>query len=406
MARTWVRLVLVFAGLAAIAAAGTLVWSSELHARTAAASLRLAEDSAHHLLAGAADLRSAQQAYVAVGQGEDFWLARVTALQRDLDDVLAVFRRHLSSPDALAAADEAIGAMQDFGAIDKRARDDARARQLAQASDVIFGDGFDVTRKLADAVTRAVTAEATAHDAIVAQQRREEATVLAAGAGVVAVILLLLVPGGRRKAAESPALTAARPTPSVSRGTIDELNDFDVIVRPSPAPVLPPAAPVPPPAPEPVDLAAVASICAELARVTDTRAITSLLGRAATVLDAAGIVLWIADPDGRELSPIVVHGYPPQMAARLGTIARDAANVTASAYRTGLLQTVKGDAVSNGAAAVPLMGVSGCLGVMAAEMNSGGEQREPLLAAATIIAAQLSTLVGPPSARSRAEAAG
>ena len=43
---------------------------------------------------------------------------------------------------------------------------------------------------------------------------------------------------------------------------------------------------------------------------------------------------------------------------------------------------------------------------MAAEMKNGGEQRDPLLAAATIIASQLSTLVGPPSARTRAEAAG
>ena len=50
---------------------------------------------------------------------------------------------------------------------------------------------------------------------------------------------------------------------------------------------------------------------------------------------ASGIVLWIADPDGRELSPIVVHGYSPQLATRFGTILRDAENVTASAYRTG-----------------------------------------------------------------------
>ena len=84
----------------------------------------------------------------------------------------------------------------------------------------------------------------------------------------------------------------------------------------------------------------------------------------------------------------------------------DAANVTAIAYRTGLLQTVKADAVSNGAIAAPLISAGGCLGVMAAEMNNGGEQHEALLAAATIIASQLSTLVGPPSTRARAEAAG
>jgi len=35
-----------------------------------------------------------------------------------------------------------------------------------------------------------------------------------------------------------------------------------------------------------------------------------------------------------------------------------------------------------------------------------GEQQEELLSAATIIAAQLATLVGPPATRSRAEATG
>ena len=67
-----------------------------------------------------------------------------------------------------------------------------------------------------------------------------------------------------------------------------------------------------------------AALCGDLARITDTRALPALLERAAGILDATGIVLWIADPDGRELSPIVVHGYPPQLATRLGNLARDA----------------------------------------------------------------------------------
>ena len=43
---------------------------------------------------------------------------------------------------------------------------------------------------------------------------------------------------------------------------------------------------------------------------------------------------------------------------------------------------------------------------MAAEMKNGGEQQDALLAAASIIAAQLATLVGPPAVRTKAEAAG
>jgi hypothetical protein len=399
MTRPWVRLALVLAGLAAMAAAGLLTWSAESRARAASTALRQADEAARRALTDASDLRAAQQAYVAVGQGEDFWFARVAALSKDVDDVLTIFKGHLASQDAVLAADEAAAAIQNFTQIDTRAREYTRARQLQQASDVIFGDGFDVTQKLAAAVARALTAEHVAFDAAAGQLQRQQLTALAAGAGVAGLALLLLVPGGRRRAEPEPAVAlSSEPTPlPVSRETLSDLSDFGVVAWPAATP----AAPEPPS----VNLTAMAAICSDLSRVGDTRAVPALLERAATLLDATGIVLWIADPDGRELSPILVQGYPPHMASRLGTIAREAANVTASAYRTALLQTVKGDSISNGAIAVPLVGAGGCVGVMAAEMKNGGEQREPLLAAATIIASQLSTLVGPP-ARTRAEAAG
>jgi hypothetical protein len=209
----------------------------------------------------------------------------------------------------------------------------------------------------------------------------------------VAVLgLLLLLPSGRRREAVAAAAPSAR---EVSEETLSDLHDFGVVaVAKAPEPALA------------VNLAGMASLCGDLARVTDTRSLPALIERAAGILGASGIVLWIADPDGRELSPIVVHGYPPQLANRLGNLARDAENVTASAYRTGLLQTMKGDAISNGAVAAPLVSPAGCVGVMAAEMKDGGEQQESLLAAATIIASQIATLVGPPAAKVKAEAAG
>jgi len=396
MGRAWLRLVLVFAGVAALAVAGTFLWSSESQTRTSEASLRLAADAGRRALVDAADLRAAQQAYVVVGQSEDFWFARVDALSKDLDDVLTVFKSHLSSPEALNAADTAATALQDFRQLDKRAREYAHAGQLPQASDVIFGDGFELTQKLTTALTQAVTAESVAHDAAAAAARRREATALAAGAGVAAFALLLLIPGASKPA--GPAVVIAE-APAAPGRTHDDLGDFGAATWMASAPAPAPAEPA-------IDLKAVAAVCGDLARVTDTRAVPALLERMAGILDASGIVIWIADPDGRELSPILVYGYPPQMANRLGTIPRDAANVTAAAYRTALLQTVKGDTVSNGAVAAPLVGAGGCLGVMAVEMKNGGEQREPLLAAARILASQLSTLVGPPSARARAEAAG
>ena len=401
MARPWARLVLVFVGLAAMAAAGFITWSAESRTRGADSALRQADAAGRRALADAFDLRAAQQAYVAVGQGQDFWFARVSALSNDLDDVLSIFKARLASPEAVAAVDDAAAVMQDFRQVDAHARELAQARQLAQASDVIFGDGFEVAQKLTGAIARAQTAEHVAGDANAAHERRQQALALAGGAAAAAAVLLLLIPAGTRTPAE-PVVTlsgASRPL-AIAGEMLDELNDFGVVSGPLVARA---AAPVPLPV---VDLAAIASVCSDLARVSDTRAIPALLERAAKLLDAAGIVLWIADPDGRELTPIMVHGYAPQMANRLGTIARESPNVTASAYRTSLLQTVKGDSISNGAIAAPLIGAGGCLGVMAAEMKNGGEQREPLLAAATIIASQLSTLVGPPPARARSEAAG
>src|SRR6187551_3660323 len=103
MGRLSVRLALVFAGLAALTAAGLLTWSAASRASVAAHAVREAEDAGGRALADASELRAAQQAYVATGQGEDFWFARVTALGKDLDEVLAIFKGHLASPEAVAA---------------------------------------------------------------------------------------------------------------------------------------------------------------------------------------------------------------------------------------------------------------------------------------------------------------
>jgi hypothetical protein len=170
----------------------------------------------------------------------------------------------------------------------------------------------------------------------------------------------------------------------------------------APEPVTIPTAPaqlVEVPVPSRVDVPEMARLCGDLARITDTRSLPGLLERTATLIDASGIVLWIADPDGRELAPIVTFGYPQQTVTRLGTIGRDAENATAAAFRTCLLQTVDADAVSGGALAAPLVTPAGCVGVMAAEVRGAAERDDVVLAAAGIVAAQLATLVGPPSAR-------
>ena len=401
MTKLPVRLTLLVLCVAAVGYGAFVIWSSEQYARRSGNSSRQFDTSARALSVGVAELRAAEQAYVAVGQGEEFWFARVSALVTDLHGKATTLRSLATAPEAAVAIDDTSGALQDFEQMDKRARDYARNRQLTLASDLLFTDGFDLTKKAGDAVERAATAELVYRDRVAADLRRKEVVALAGAAGLATLGLLLLLPTGRtRQDARQPAITTVPATHAVSDETLEDLQDFGVVLRPAT-----PAAPVTP-ARATVDLGGMAALCVEFARIQETRALPSLLERAADILHASGIVLWIADPDGRELSPIVVHGYSPQLATRFGTIVRDAENVTALAYRTGLLQTMKGDAVSLGAVAAPLVTGSGCVGVMAAEMKEGGEQQEALLAAATIFASQLATLVGPPSARAKTEAAG
>ncbi len=397
MTKLPVRLTLLLVCVAAIGYSAFLTWSSEQHARLSGTSSRQFDTAARALAVGMADLRAAEQAYVAAGQGEDFWITRVSAMVTDLHGRLSTLRSLATATDAVVAIDDASGALQDFEQMDKRARDYARNRQLTLASDLVFTDGFDLTRKAGQAIERAATAELIHHDREAADLRRNQVVALAVAAGVATLGLLLLLPTGRTRQA-TPVATPNPLEPLVSAATLEDLNDFGVVATTTPGPPDPPR--------PTVDLGGMAALCVDFARIQETRALPALLERAAGILNASGIVLWIADPDGRELSPIVVHGYSPQLATRFGTILRDAENVTALAYRTGLLQTMKGDAVSNGAVAAPLVTGNGAVGVMAAEMKEGGEQQQALLAAATIFASQLATLVGPPSARAKAEAAG
>lgn len=395
MTRLSVRVALVMICLAASVSAAFLIWTSERQARVQQSALDTFASTARAARVDVSDLRGAQQGYVAAGQGPDFWFARVTTLAADLRDRLASLKTLAASPEADIAIDDATGALQDLDQVDKRARDLARSRQLASASDLIFSDGFDLTKRAGDAIDRALTVELADRDGILDFLKRREEYAIASGSAVVAIVLVLLVPLRGRKIDESvSAVPAADPAPAVSEETLADLHDFGATVAPAP--------PV-----RAIDVTGVAAVCADLAKLTDARALPDILERAAGILEASGIVVWIADPDGRELTPILVHGYPPQLATRLGTIARDAANLTASAYRTGLMQTVKGDTVSVGAIAAPLVSANGCVGVLAAEMKNGGEQRESMLAAAGIIASQLSMLVGPPTARpTRSEVAG
>lgn len=329
------------------------------------------------------ELRGAQQAYVAAGQGGDFWTTRVTRDLASLRGRLDTLRRSATAADALTQLDIAGTALDGFARVDRRARDYAVADQRLLASDLIFGDGLETTRSIAGAVDAAREAEA-AFRSTGARRLRAQQQLLAGGVSGLAMIFLLIL------------ALAVPPPPRPNAAELAPTRLNEIAPPPEPRAIL--ASRLFEPSPEAVapavDLPAAAELCVDLARVSDTEQMPALLERMTRVLDARGIVLWIADPDGRELVPTVAHGYPAASIGRLGTIQRDADNATAAAFRESRVHTVKGDRETNGAVVAPLVTAGGCIGVMAAEVRNLREQRDEVRAIASIMAAQLATLIG------------
>jgi hypothetical protein len=392
-----VRWTLTAVVIAVFSVAAYFVWTSESQAQRSVDDARAFDQTAVDIERTVRDLGAAQQAYVAAGQGVDFWIAKVSASTAAVKRQLDSLRSLATAPAGQSPFDNASSALQDFEQLDRRARDYVRNGQKLLASDLIFADGLEIIGAITVSIDQARTEEFAAVDSIVRSTRRAEALAVAGAVTIALVAMLMLLP------TQTP--TAESAGREVSAAPI--MLSIDPAERSQPidsAPAVPVAFENQPSSPAAVDLDSIASLCSDLAKVVDTHALSALLGRAATVLGAPGIVLWIADPDGRELTPIVTHGYSPQIVVRLGTILRDAENATAAALRTSLLQTVATDAVSNGAIAAPLVTPGGCVGIMAAEVQQHGEKDPSKLAAATIIAAQLATLVGPPSTRAQARA--
>jgi hypothetical protein len=131
--------------------------------------------------------------------------------------------------------------------------------------------------------------------------------------------------------------------------------------------------------------------------VSDVAELSPLLERAAALVGARGLVVWLARGDERELVPAVAYGYEETVIARMGAIGVDDHNVTAEAFRTQAVSRMAPRGELPGAVAVPLLSASGASGVLAAEMSTGVDL-DRAAALAGIIAAQLASLFPAPVA--------
>ncbi len=149
----------------------------------------------------------------------------------------------------------------------------------------------------------------------------------------------------------------------------------------------------------------VADLCTRLGRAEHAVAVRMVVEDATTLLGAIGLILWAWDERGGALRPAVSHGYSADMLAQVPALTPESDNAIASAFRSAETRLVDGNDLETGALAVPLLAPFGCVGVLAAEFRNGGERRERARAILTILAAQLSMLIGqPPSLRAAASA--
>jgi len=316
------------------------------------------------MIATAGDIAAAQQAYVAPGQPDQPWLERSAMLLQRFGQDAAAIRPLLQSNDAAATLDEVEKDFKAIVVIDGKARQDLQQAQNLLAADLIFGEGHDTIAALVMTLRGLESSEEQTAAVERASLERQQWGGLVLVALVWVVGLMVLVP-------MASTVAPAHPEP----------------LNLEPSNLEPPNHQVP----ATVDLAATADVCGALARTTNTASLRDALARSASVLDARGIIVWMGA--GEELFPALWFGYDERIVQRLGPIARNAANATAEAWRTAQLRTVSADVMSHGAVAVPITGVSGCVGVFAAEVRNGREEDPATRAVAAILAAQLAGIV-------------
>lgn len=388
MSRRGLRLILVVIFHLALGGAAYQIWRVEVRMdRDRAARMVFSEQAARAVLA-LADVRAAQQAYVAIGQTPEFWSAQVAERAAAIMSGLTQLRATATADAARGSLAEAAAAMADFGPIDRRAREQVAMNQPLTASDLIFADGLETLQRASASTDAAAKAQDAAFANGLAAARQEELVTVAGALAVILLITWVLVPTARaRDRKQTSPVSGAPPDARTASGSEGEspVQALDARLSGVPTESATPA--------RRVDFGAVAQLCTDLGRVGDTIDLPGMLGRAARLLDAHGIVLWIADPAGNELLPSIAHGYATQALSRIGGLRRDSDNATAASYRSGSLQIVASEPGQHGAIIAPLLTVSGCVGVMAVEVRNQGERDEEIKAASSLVAAQLAALV-------------
>src|SRR4051794_21575513 len=264
------RLTIGAAAWIAIGVAALLLVRSEQRIKSVVDSARTFDLEARDAIDAFAEARMAQQAYVAAGQGIGFWMPKVIASSQRADAALSAMRSS-ATPQALAATDQAMESAKAFADIEQRVREYLKTSQQLMAADIVFTEGTQAATAAMRQVETARQAEAQAVDATVAAVRAQEAIALGAAAAVAALIVLVLVFVPKTKIEAADTSLSIAPARAVAT---------ERVAAPAPA--------------EPTMIETfktAATLATDFGRIRDLDDLTLLLGRAAELMDASGVMV-------------------------------------------------------------------------------------------------------------------
>ena len=369
--RAW-RVVLVLVLLAGGAGAALVGWTISRQIGDVDRSQRELSDRVDRLFTTLDAVTTAQHAHVTSSSEQD--PARVSTLLGQLRSETEALGPHVRSVDGGRALQAVAASVATLSDIEARAAEHLFLGQDLMAADLLASDGRSADEAVASGLRTLRGAENDAFAAARAGALDSLWTIAGAIAVLWVVGLILFM--------RQPSVIVREVSPAAAQG--------HTLLAPTDAPQkLEPATSL--------DLQGAADVCTSIGQLTSAEDLSPLLRRAASVLDASGVVVWMAA--GEELFAAAAFGYAPHVMRRLGPINRAALNATAAAWRTSTLQVVSGDQAERSALAAPMLGPDRCVGVLAVEVRVGQERDPATRAVTTLLAAQLAAaLAGWPAA--------
>lgn len=391
------RLGLGLAACLALGAAAVFLFTSQQRLDERRSVIQSFDRDARQATYTLAELRTAQQAYVAAGQGVGVWAPKVGALTDSASKTLDLLRADATTSAGRGVLLEATSNIAKFQDVDRRIQDYLADGQRLMASDVLFVEGAETLQASIREVEAAMLAE---HQAVALDQASVRRLQIYVGGGT-AVLSMLIIGWLAFRRSSYPR---SQETPAPDEAPADDLDllvDADALRLRDTAEdqsVTPPSSPAgqAPARPSSSALRIAADLCTDFGCVREATDLDGLLARAATLIDAGGLIVWVGNHRGGDLQPVVAHGYSQDALRRMPAVPASARNATAEAYRSGRLQIVLSrPGVSPGAIVAPLIGTQGCFGVLTAEITEGSETSDDVQALATIIASQLALVLAP-----------